>query len=94
MDVNLYLKEAAQVRVLKVPQYVVRDLLWDRLSKSELDRINRLAEKTTVPEIFKPGSVLVDFKTKTAQCFQAKLNLKALEPTWDVSVEKMTLGSY
>ena len=94
MDVNLYLKEAAQVRVLKVPQYVVRDLLRDRLSKSELDRIDRLAEKTAVPDIFKPGSVLVDFKAKTAQCFQAKLNLKVLEPTWDVSVEKMTLGSY
>ncbi|HLC88823.1 MAG TPA: hypothetical protein VJG49_02180 [Candidatus Nanoarchaeia archaeon] len=64
------------------------------MSKSEVDRINRLAEKTECPSIFKPGSVVVDFEKKTAQCFQAKLNVKNLEPTWDVSVEKMTLGSY
>lgn len=94
MDVSLYLKEGNGLRVLKVPAYVVRDLLRDRLSKSELDRINRFAEKTSVPEVFKPGSVVVDFSNKVAQCFNAKINVSNLEPTWDVQVEKVTLGNY
>jgi len=94
MDLNLYLKEGKEFKVLLVPQYVVKDLLRDRLSNCELDRINRLARKTPTPEVFKPGSVVVDFSKKAAQCFNAKLNLSNLEPTWDVQIEKMTLGNY
>ncbi|HIH12153.1 TPA: hypothetical protein HA242_00345 [Candidatus Woesearchaeota archaeon] len=94
MDVSLYLKEGEQIKVLKVPKYVVRDLLRDRLSKSELDRINRFAEKISMPSVFKAGSVIVDFNSKTAQCFQAGLDVKNLEPTWDISVEKVGLGNY
>lgn len=94
MELSLYVKRGEELKVLKVPHYVIRDLLRDRLSQSELNRINRLAEKITLPKAFLPGSVVVDFTAKTAQCFQAKLNVKELEPTWDVQVEKVTLGSY
>ncbi|MDO8656849.1 MAG: hypothetical protein Q7K45_06435 [Nanoarchaeota archaeon] len=94
MDVNLYVKEGKLVKVLKVPKYVVRDLLRDRLSNSEINRIHRLGEKTDLPDVFKAGSVLADFEAKTAQCFQAGLDVKNLEPTWSVSVEKVGLGNY
>ena len=94
MDVNLYVKEGEGLKLLKVPKYVVRDLLRDRLGKSELNRISRFAEKTKVPDKFKPGSVVIDFSKKTAKCFQAGLDLKNLEPTWDVEVEKVGLGNY
>ena len=80
--------------MVAVPPYVVKDLLRDRLSNSEISRIHRLAEKTKNPAVFKPGSVVVDFNTKTAQCFQAKLNLEYLEPTWKVQVEEMGLENY
>lgn len=94
MDVNLYVKEGGKLRTLKVPAYVVKDLLRDRLSQSELNRINKLAEKTQVKGAFKPGSVVVDFSKKTAHCFNAKIGLHNLDPTWDVTVEKVTLGNY
>ena len=94
MDVNLYVKEGKQVKMLKVPQYVIRDLLRDRLSNSEINRIHRLGEKTTMPEVFKAGSVVADFSSRTAQCFQTGLDVKNLEPTWSVSVEKVGLGNY
>jgi len=94
MDVDLYIKEGEKLRTLKVPAYVVKDLLRDRLSQSELNRINKLAEKTQVQGTFKQGSVVVDFSKKTAQCFNAKINWHNLEPTWDVTVEKVTLGNY
>ena len=94
MDVNLYVKEGDELKLLKVPRYVVRDLLRDRLSKSEVERIHRLAEKTLLPDVFKAGSVVADFRSKTAQCFQAGLNVKNLEPTWSVMVEKVGLGNY
>jgi len=94
MDVTLYVKEGELVKVLKVPKYVVKDLVRDRLSKSEIDRINRLVEKTRMPALFKAGSVVVDFHSRTAHCFQAGLDVKNLEPTWDVSVEKVGLGNY
>lgn len=74
--------------------YVVKDLVSDRLSGSEIDRIHRFAEKTKQPSTFKPGSVVVDFSNKTAQCFQVRLNITDLEPTWDVRVEEVTLENY
>lgn len=91
MDLKLYVKEGGELKVLRVPKYVVKDLLRDRLSKSELERINRLAESTKTPETIPPGSVFVDFSTKTAQCFQAGLRLADLEPTWKVNDELITL---
>ncbi len=94
MDLSLYVKEGEWVKVLKVPKYVVRDLLRDRLSRSEINRINRLAEKTSMPQTFKAGSVIVDFNTKTAQCFQAGLHVKNLESTWDILVEKVGIENY
>ena len=94
MELSLYVKEGEGLKVLKVPQYVVKDLLRDRLSKSELNRINRLAEKTPEPKVFKSKSVIVDFSSKTARCFDARLNLEHLEPTWNVQTEKVTLGNY
>ncbi len=94
MDVTLYVKEGAGLKVLKVPVYVVRDLLRDRLGQSELNRINRFAEKTNHPKTFKPGSVVIDFSNKTATCFQAGLKLEYLEPTWKVQTEKVTLENY
>ncbi|MDP3733790.1 MAG: hypothetical protein Q8R37_01045 [Nanoarchaeota archaeon] len=94
MDVTLYVKEDGTLKVLKVPVYVVKDLLRDRLGQSELKRINRFAEKIKAPDAFKPGSVVVDFSNKTATCFQAGLNIKHLEPTWEVSTEEVTLVNY
>ncbi|MBI4981413.1 hypothetical protein HZC30_07735 [Candidatus Woesearchaeota archaeon] len=94
MDVNLYVKEENGLKVLKVPKYVVKDLLRDRLSKSEVARIHRFAEKTEEPKIFKPGSVIIDFNAKSARCFQAGLDIKNLEPTWEVRKETMALGNY
>lgn len=94
MDLSLYVKEGEGVKLLKVPKYVVRDLLRDRLSKGEIDRINRLAEKIDMPQKFKAGSVIIDFNTKTAQCFQAGLDIKNLEPTWDLSIEPVGLENY
>ncbi len=94
MDVNLFVKEGGGLKFLKVPKYVVKDLLRDRLSVSELDRINRLAEKTEMPEIFKSGTIVIDFSKKTAQCFHAGINVKELDPTWNVEMEKVTLENY
>ena len=94
MDVNLYVKEGKHVKVLKVPKYVVRDLLRDRLSNSEIARIHRLGEKTQMPTVFKAGSVIADFDARTAHCFQAGLDVKNLELTWNVSVEKVGLRNY
>ncbi|MBI4738485.1 hypothetical protein HY772_02805 [Candidatus Woesearchaeota archaeon] len=70
MDWNLYVKEGDQLKLLKVPLYVVKDLLRDRLSKSEINRIHRFSDPTQTPSFFQPGSVVVDFSTRTAQCFQ------------------------
>lgn len=94
MDVNLYVKNGEGFKVLKVPHYVIKDLLRDRLSKSELDRIDRLAEKTKTPKIFKSGSVVIDFSNKSAQCFHAGINIKELEPTWNVQIEEVNLNNY
>ncbi len=94
MELSLYLKEGEQFRVLKVPSYVVRDLLRDRLGKGELDRINRFAERTAVLDKFKSGSVVVDFSKRKASCYNAKLNLSDLEPTWDVEIQKVNLENY
>lgn len=90
----MYVKEGRELKILKVPTYVVRDLLRDRLGNKDIDRIHRFAERTTAPDVFKPGSVVVDFSSKTATCFQAGLNLKYLEPTWKVNVEEVTLENY
>ncbi|MEK6950882.1 MAG: hypothetical protein AABX13_04130 [Nanoarchaeota archaeon] len=94
MDVNLYVKEGELIKVLKVPKYVVRDLLRDRLSTSEINRIHRLGEKTEMPAVLKAGSVVADFDTRTAHCFQAGLDVNNLEPTWNVQVEKVGLENY
>lgn len=93
VDLLLYLKEenGNKFRVLKVPIYVVKDLIRDRLGKSEIDRIHRLAESVTAPETFGPGSVVVDFPAKRVQCFQTGLKIEDLEPTWNVTVEEQVL---
>lgn len=94
MELALYIKEGETYRHLAVPLYVIRDLVRDRLSQSELDRIHRLAQAVERPSQFKAGSILVDFSAKKAVCFQAGLNVKELEPTWDVKTEKMGLFNY
>ncbi len=94
MELNLYIKEGEQLKLLKVPAYVVKNLLKDRLSQSELDRINRFCVPIEKPNFFSAGSVVVDFSNKTAKCFQAGLKIEYLEPTWDVKVETMSLNNY
>lgn len=94
MELTLYLKDHDQLRSLKVPVYVIKDLLRDRLSESELNRINRFAEVIESPESFKAGSVVAEISTKTAFCYQAGLNLDYLEPTWNVQIKDMTLLNY
>lgn len=87
MDLKLYVKEENELKFLEVPVYVIKDLLRDRLSESEIKRIHRFAEKIKTPVQFKPGSVVVDFSNKTAQCFQSGLNIADLEPSWNVKNE-------
>ena len=88
------LKRGRTTEFLKVPAYVVKDLLRDRLSLSEINRINRFAENVESPQSFRPGSVVVDFSKKTAHCFQAGMVIRDLEPTGDVTVEQITLDNY
>lgn len=87
-DVYLYVKEGEQVKKVKVPLYVVKDLLRDRLSQSELNRIHRFAEPAKTPKHFNAGSVVVDFSTKTAMCFETGLNMEDLEPTWKIEYQE------
>jgi hypothetical protein len=94
VDLNLYVKDGEALKLLKVPHTVVKDLLRDRLGEKDLARIHRLAQSVDEPSIFKAGSVVVNFSNKTAQCFDAKLNVANLEPTWDILVEKTTLNNY
>ena len=84
MDLKLYVKEGNEFKFLEVPVYVIKDLLRDRLSESEIKRIHRFAEKTEPPSQFKPGSVVVDFTKKTAQCFKSGINIEDLKASWDV----------
>lgn len=85
MEVSLYLKEDSGFRFLKVPLYVVKDLLRDRLGSKDLKRLDRFADKIDVPSSFTSGSVVVDFKEKTAECYEAGIRLDYLEPTWAVT---------
>ena len=94
MELNLYIKEGENYKILKVPSFIVKNLVCDRLSKSELDRINRFSENTRKPDVFKAGSVIIDFETKTAQCFQVGLKLKDIEPTWNIEEKEMTILNY
>ena len=94
VELALYIKEGEGYKHLLVPLYVVRDLVRDRLSDSELDRIRRLAQTVEKPEQFKAGSVLIDFSERKAVCFQAGLNVKDLEPTWTVEINQMSLDNY
>ena len=94
MDLQLFIKEGAIYRVLKVPTYVVKNLLRDRLSSSELDRIHRLAKPVETPESFKAGSVIVDFASKKAECYQTNIDMASIEATWEVNENRMTLQNY
>jgi hypothetical protein len=92
MSVVLVLQEKNGLRKLSVPVYVMKNLLRDRLSASELDRINRLAEPYA-NDGPTAGSVWVDMNAKTAKCF-TRLDVDELEPTWNVTVENVTLKNY
>jgi len=94
VDLALYIKEGDGYKHLLVPLYVVKDLIRDRLSQNEVDRIHRLARGVKVPKQFKANSVVVDFDARIAQCYQVGLNLSDLEPTWSVTHETMTLKNY
>lgn len=94
MELNLYIREGEDYKLLRVPAFVIKNLLCDRLSKSELDRINRFAEKIRKPEMFKAGSVVINFETKTAECFQSGLRLSDIEPAWSVEDKNMNLLNY
>jgi hypothetical protein len=94
MDLNLYVKEGSQLKLVKVPTYVVKDLLRDRLSKSEIGRIHRFCDPVEEPSFFSPGSVVVDFDSRSAEFFQTGIDVNDLEPTWEVQVKKMTINNY
>jgi len=91
MDLQLFIKEGNRYKVLKVPSYVVKNLLRDKLSSSELDRIHRLAAPIEVSGNFKAGSVIVDFALKKAECYQSKIDLMSIEATWDIDEQPLTL---
>ncbi len=84
MEVNLYLKEDDGFRFLKVPLFVVKDLLRDRLGDKGIKRIDRFASKIDTPDGFSSGSVVVDFKNRSAEFYEVGIRLDYLEPTWDV----------
>ena len=94
MELNLYIKEGEQLKLIKVPAYVVKNLLRDRLSSSELDRIHRLAKPVEIPNNFKAGSVIANFTLKTAECYQTKIDIASIDATWEVNENKMTLQNY
>ena len=94
MQISLYVEEKEHFKMLNVPHFVVKDLVRDRLSESEISRIHRLASPTKRPSAFKSGSVIVNFSEKTAWCFNTKLNLPSDEPTWTLISEKLTLANY
>ncbi len=94
MDVNLYIREEGKLKFLKVPKYVIRDLLRDRLGESMIDRIHRFCEEVSEPSEFPVGSVVVDFFLRKAICYKADIDLKYLEPTWNVESEKVGLMNY
>lgn len=94
MDLQLFIKEGTNYKVLKVPSYIVKNLLRDRLSQSELDRIHRLSEPVKIPQNFKAGSVIVDFSSKTAECYQTKIDMGSIEATWIVNEQNLTLNNY
>jgi len=94
MELTLYVEDGDSLKALRVPHFVVKDLVRDRLSESEINRIHRLAEPVKTPSTFKAGSVIVNFAAKTARCFDARIDLASLEPTWTVTNEKITLENY
>lgn len=96
-ELSLYVKEGDLYKHLVVPVYVVRDLLRDRLSQNEWDRISRLAKERKPPKKFvkgKKGTVIINPSEKTATCFQTGINMEYLEPTWNVTIEELKLDNY
>jgi len=93
VELDLYVKDEDRYKQLRIPLSILKDLLRDRLTTAELERIWRLAQPVAV-ETFKSGSVVLDFATKSATCYNAKINLEMLEPTWNVKNERLTLANY
>lgn len=96
-EVTIYIKEGSSFKQLKVPHQVFRDLVHDRLTEREINRIHRFADPCKAPDTFPPGSAVIDFEKKSALCIgpsAAGINLKYYEPTWNVTAEKVTLGNY
>ncbi len=94
MDLDLYVQDGDALKLLRVPRSIVKDLVRDRLSASEVNRIHRLASPVDAPDTFKAGSVVVSFSEKTVRCYDARIDLAGLEPTWTVTNEEITLENY
>ena len=94
MDVSLYIKEGEKLKMLKVPKYVVRDLLRDRLSNSDIERINDFSKIVSEPSEYPVGSVVIEFSSKKATCFRANIDLRHLEPTWNVENKEVGLMNW
>ena len=94
MDVSLYIKEGEKLKMLKVPKYVVRDLLRDRLSNSDIERINDFSKIVSEPSEYPVGSVVIEFSSKKATCFRANIDLRHLEATWNVENKEVGLMNW
>jgi hypothetical protein len=66
-------------RTMTIPYYILRDLLRDRLSTNEINRIYRLSEPNHSSDL---NAVTLNFKDKTA-VIPFKLD-EYLEPTWRI----------
>ncbi|MFH1649222.1 MAG: hypothetical protein ABIA93_01610 [Candidatus Woesearchaeota archaeon] len=93
-NLTLFVREGESLKAGVVPRYVVRDLLRDRLGEDEIARIHRFIKPVESSTVFQAGSVVVDFSKKQAECFDARIDVKYLEPTWDVKINNVTLANY
>ena len=93
-ELDLYLREEESLRHLRVPSYVVRHLLQNRLGEADLKRIQRLSSTVLPVETFKKGSVVINMSERSAQVWGAKIGLSDLETDWAVEDKDLTLSNY
>ena len=93
MQVHLFLSENGKYRTIDVPVNMARQLIEERIGKSELGRIEAYAQPIDQPA-FIPGSVVVDREAKTVHIYGNRLRADHLDTCWKVIQEKVTLKNF
>jgi hypothetical protein len=91
---NVYIKEGEQFTRARLPVWMVKHILRDRLIERDIKRVKESARPILPPGTFGPRTVVLDFSSKKAQFFDVSLRLDWLESPWEIRVEKMTLQNY